>query len=250
MRTLRDLYKLLHEAISDTFFIWRKEAGRTVHDQGALIFFILVPLFYPLLYAFIYTEETVREVPAVVVDDANTAMSREFVRRVDATPDVKVVGRTGNMEEAKERMRRAEVYGVIRIPEDFSRTVNRGEQAHVSLYCDMSGLLYYKALLLACTEVSLEMNAELQVERLGSTTVREGEVATAPLRYQDVALFNPTNGFASFLIPAVLMLVLQQTLLLGVGMMNGTARERGTFHTQLISGQGRGTVRLVLGKVL
>ena len=250
MRTLRDLYKLLHEAISDTFFIWRKEAGRTVHDQGALIFFILVPLFYPLLYAFIYTEETVREVPAVVVDDANTAMSREFVRRVDATPDVKVVGRTSNMEEAKERMRRAEVYGVIRIPEDFSRTVNRGEQAHVSLYCDMSGLLYYKALLLACTEVSLEMNAELQVERLGSTTVREGEVVTAPLRYQDVALSNPTNGFASFLIPAVLMLVLQQTLLLGVGMMNGTARERGTFHTQLISGQGRGTVRLVLGKAL
>lgn len=250
MRTLRDLYKLLHEAISDTFFIWRKEAGRTVHDQGALIFFILVPLFYPLLYAFIYTEETVREVPAVVVDDANTAMSREFVRRVDATPDVKVVGRTGNMEEAKERMRRAEVYGVIRIPEDFSRTVNRGEQAHVSLYCDMSGLLYYKALLLACTEVSLEMNAELQVERLGNTTVREGEVAIAPLRYQDVALFNPTNGFACFLIPAVLMLVLQQTLLLGIGMMNGTARERGTFHTQLISGQGRGTVRLVLGKAL
>lgn len=250
MRTLRDLYKLLHEAISDTFFIWRKEAGRTVRDQGALIFFILVPLFYPLLYAFIYTEETVREVPAVVVDDANTAMSREFVRRVDATPDVKVVGRTSNMEEAKERMRRAEVYGVIRIPEDFSRTVNRGEQAHVSLYCDMSGLLYYKALLLACTEVSLEMNAELQVERMGNTTVREDEVATAPLRYQDVALFNPTNGFASFLIPAVLMLVLQQTLLLGIGMMNGTARERGTFHTQLISGQGRGTVRLVLGKAL
>lgn len=250
MRILRDFYKLLHEAISDTFFIWRKEAGRTVHDQGALIFFILVPLLYPLLYAFIYTEETVREVPAIVVDDANTALSREFVRRVDATPDVNVVGKTGNMEEAKERMRRAEVYGVIRIPEEFSRKVNRGEQAHVSLYCDMSGLLYYKALLLACTEVSLEMNTELQVERMGNTTAREDEVATAPLRYQDVALFNPTNGFACFLIPAVLMLVLQQTLLLGIGMMNGTARERATFHTQLISGQGRGTVRLVLGKAL
>lgn len=250
MRKLRDFYKLLYEAISDTFFIWRKEAGRTVHDQGALIFFILVPLLYPLLYAFIYTEETVREVPAIVVDDANTALSREFVRRVDATPDVNVVGKTGNMEEAKERMRRAEVYGVIRIPEEFSRKVNRGEQAHVSLYCDMSGLLYYKALLLACTEVSLEMNTELQVERMGNTTAREDEVATAPLRYQDVALFNPTNGFACFLIPAVLMLVLQQTLLLGIGMMNGTARERATFHTQLISGQGRGTVRLVLGKAL
>lgn len=250
MRTLREFHKLLHEAVSDTFFIWRKEAGRTVRDQGALIFFILVPLFYPMLYAFIYTEETVREVPAVVVDEANTALSREFVRRVDATPDVNVLAKTGNMEEAKGRMRQAEVYGIIRIPDDFSREVSRGGQAHVSLYCDMSGLLYYKALLLACTEVSLEMNTELQIERMGNSTAREDEVATAPLRYKDVALFNPANGFASFLIPAVLMLVLQQTLLLGIGMMNGTARERATFHTQLISGQGRGTVRLVLGKAL
>ena len=221
-----------------------------VRDQGVLIFFILVPVLYPLLYAFIYTGETVREVPAVVVDGANTALSRDFVRRVDASPDVKVVARTGNMEEAKELMRRTKAYGIIRIPDDFSRKVNRMQQAYVGLYCDMSGLLYYKALLTACTDVSLDMNTELQIKRMGNTTVRQDEVSTAPLLYESVALFNPTNGFASFLIPAVLMLVIQQTLLLGIGLINGSARERATLHTQLVQGTGRGTVRLVLGKAL
>ena len=247
---MKDLRKLFHEAAGDVFAVWRKEVRRVVHDQGALIFFILVPLFYPLLYAFIYTGEVVREVPVVVVDDGETAMSREFVRRVDATPDVRVVARTGNMGEAREMLRRAEVYGIIRIPEGFSREVNRGSQAHVSLYCDMSGLLYYKALLLSCTEVSLDMGAEVQVHRLGNTTARQDEVSTSPLAYEDVALFNPANGFATFLIPAVLMLVIQQTLLLGIGMINGTARELGMFHTQLEHGGGRGTVRLVAGKAL
>ena len=95
MRTIKELHILFREAVSDTFFIWRKEAGRVVRDQGVLIFFILVPVLYPLLYAFIYTGETVREVPAVVVDGANTALSRDFVRRVDASPDVKVVGADG-----------------------------------------------------------------------------------------------------------------------------------------------------------
>ena len=248
MRKLKEFNQLSGEAARDVFFIWRNELRRVVHDQGVLIFFILVPLLYPMLYAFIYTEETVREVPAVVVDRSGTALSREFVRRVDATADVRVVARTGNMDEAKEMMRRAEVYGIICLPEDFSREVHRQEQAHVSLYCDMSGLLYYKALLLACTEVSLEMNTELQVERLGNSTSRQDEVATSPLQYEDVALFNPQNGFASFLLPAVLMLVIQQTLLLGVGMINGTARERATFHTQLIHAGRRGTLRLVAGK--
>lgn len=250
MRTIKELHILFREAVSDTFFIWRKEAGRVVRDQGVLIFFILVPVLYPLLYAFIYTGETVREVPAVVVDGANTALSRDFVRRVDASPDVKVVARTGNMEEAKELMRRTKAYGIIRIPDDFSRKVNRTQQAYVGLYCDMSGLLYYKALLTACTDVSLDMNTELQIKRMGNTTVRQDEVSTAPLRYESVALFNPTNGFASFLIPAVLMLVIQQTLLLGIGLINGSARERATLHTQLVQGTGRGTVRLVLGKAL
>ena len=80
MRTIKELHILFREAVSDTFFIWRKEAGRVVRDQGVLIFFILVPVLYPLLYAFIYTGETVREVPAGVADGANTALSRDFVQ--------------------------------------------------------------------------------------------------------------------------------------------------------------------------
>ena len=47
MRTIKELHILFREAVSDTFFIWRKEAGRVVRDQGVLIFFILVPVLYP-----------------------------------------------------------------------------------------------------------------------------------------------------------------------------------------------------------
>lgn len=250
MKTSGTFHTFLRDAISDTFFIWRKETHRVVRDQGALIFFLLVPLLYPILYAFIYTGETVREVPAVVVDNSQTSLSRDFIRRVDATPDVRIAALTGNMEEAKELMRRTEAYGIIRIPEEFSRDVNRNGQAHIGLYCDMSGLLYYKALLTACTDVSLDMNTEIQIERSGNTTDQQDKMTTSPLQYEHVALFNPTNGFASFLIPAVLILVLQQTLLLGIGLINGSARERATFHTQSPKGKGRGTVRLLLGKSL
>ncbi|MBR1732702.1 MAG: ABC transporter permease, partial [Alloprevotella sp.] len=64
------------EAFRDWFVIFRDELSNIFRDQGVLIFFILVPLAYPLLYTYIYNNETLREVPAVVVDEGRTQTSR------------------------------------------------------------------------------------------------------------------------------------------------------------------------------
>ena len=62
------------QGIHDLFYIWIREFRTTFRDQGVLIFFVLVPLVYPLIYAFIYTNETIREVPAVVVDNSRSSL--------------------------------------------------------------------------------------------------------------------------------------------------------------------------------
>ena len=69
------------QGIHDLFYIWIREFRTTFRDQGVLIFFVLVPLVYPLIYAFIYTNETIREVPAVVVDNSRSSLSRESLRQ-------------------------------------------------------------------------------------------------------------------------------------------------------------------------
>lgn len=239
------------QGIYDMFYIWKQEFRTTFRDQGVLIFFILVPLVYPLIYAFIYTNETIREVPAVAVDNSRSSLSREYLRKVDATPDVNIVTYCADMEEAKLMMKDRKAYGVIYIPADFSDNIARGKQTQVSLYCDMSGLLYYKALLLANTNVSLAMNADIKVERAGNSTERQDEITAYPIKYEDVALYNPTNGFAAFLIPVVLMLIIQQTLLLGIGLSAGTAREHNQFRDLVpINRHYNGTLRIVMGKGL
>lgn len=245
-------YSLRHkvrQGIGGLFHICRKELKATFRDQGMLIFFLLVPLAYPLVYAFIYTDEVVREVPAAVVDADNSALSRKFVRQIDATADVQVQSYCADMEEAKTLLKDGKVYGIIYVPESFSRDITQGRQTHVSIYCDMSGMLYYKALLIASTESSLVMNKDIKIERMGNTTDRQDEVGTAPIEYEAVSLFNPQDGFASFLIPAVLILIIQQTLLLGIGMSAGTARENNRFRDLVpVSRQYQGTLRIVLGK--
>lgn len=233
----------------DWNFIFRHELRNIFRDEGVLVFFFLVPIAYPLLYAFIYTNEVVREVPVVVVDDCATPQSREYLRHIDATADVAVVARCRDMESARREIAARNAYGIVYMPRDFSRRLARGEQTEVSIFIDMSGMLYYKAVLTANTNVSLAMNARIKVKRAGNTTEAQDRVTEHPIAYEEISLYNPQNGFAAFLIPAVLILIIQQTLLLGVGISAGTAREHNRFRELLpVNRHYTGLLRIVLGK--
>jgi len=241
----------IKEGFYDMLYIWTNEMKQVVKDEGVLIFFILVPLLYPLLYSWAYNNEIVENVPVVAVDNSRSSLSRDFLRRYDGTQGVKIVAYAADMEEAKEIMRQQGARGIIYIPSDFSTKLNRMEQVTVSIYADMSGILYYKQILANATNISLEMGADLQVMKLGNYTQREDEISTAPLQYVDVPMFNPAGGYGSFLLPAVLILIIQQTLVLGIGLSAGTARENNRNAELIpISRHYNGIFRIVFGKAL
>ena len=224
--------------LSDTCYVWAREMRTVVKDEGVLIFFVLVPLVYPLLYSWIYNNETVRDVPVVVVDNCHSKMSRELARKIDASPDVEVKGYAADMQEAQMAMARQDAFGIIYIPSDFDRKLLRREQATVSVYCDMSLLLAYKAIYITTMSATGDMNARLQMKSAGKT-------------FDEVAMFNPSQGYGTFILPAVLMLIIQQTMALGIGMITGTSRERNGRGRLYPSGKHyRNFLQVMLGKSL
>ena len=239
----------IQEGFHDMLYIWSYEMKQVFKDEGVLIFFILVPLLYPLLYSWAYNNEVVQDAPVVAVDQSRSSLSRDFLRRCDGTQGVKIVAYAADMEEAKEVMRQQGARGIIFIPSEFSDQLNRMEQTHVSIYTDMSGILYYKQILITTTNISLDLGADLQLMKLGNYTTREDEISTAPLQYEDIPMFNPAGGYGSFLLPAVLVLILQQTLILGIGLSAGTAREENKHEALIpISRHYNGIFRIVFGK--
>lgn len=231
--------------------VWYAEMMQVFHNFGLLLFCIIVPLAYPLLYAFVYTNETVREVPVAVVDECHSSLSREFARKVDACTEVTVKYHT-DLAQAQELMRREEVYSIMRIPSSFDKDLARGNQTYIGLYADMRCMLYYKAALLAATNVSLDMNADIKVNNyLRPTTDRQSEIMKAPVTNSYVPLFNPQSGIASFLIPAVLMLIIQQLLFLSIGTSMGIMREENRgIGVQLQNPDYRHPFCIVVGKVI
>lgn len=217
----------------DVFYVFRREFYTVFRDHAVITFFVLLTLGYPLVYTYIYSNEVVRQVPVAVVDHSRSPLSREFLRMWKASPNVDVVAHCSDLEEAKGLMNAKSIYGILEIPEDFSKAINRGDQAHVGLFCDMGALLNYKALLQATSDVSIGMGKQIQVENLPYASRIQEQIAASPVRLTEVKMFNPQGGFASFIIPAVLVLVIQQSLLLGVGTIAGTARDRAPRHRMI-----------------
>lgn len=239
------------KSIINILQIWYREIGNIFRDKGIMIFIVFVPVVYPLLYSYVYTNEVVRDVPVVVVDESNTSLSREMLRKMDASPDLEISGFCDNMDEAKEMISRHKAYGIIHIPHEFTKELHEVKQATIGLYCDMSSMLYYKALLLTATNVSLEMNKDIKVNNyIPSSTDRQTEINKMPIDYDYVSLYNPQSGFAAFLIPPVLMLIIQQTLFLGIGMSMGNSRERNMGSVIPFHPWYKNAIHIVIGKAL
>ena len=109
--------------------IWYNELRGIIKDKGILIFILFVPLAYPLLYSYVYTNEVVRDVPVAVVNDCDNAMTRNMLRKIDVSPDVKIISDCCDMEEAMQLVKEQKVYGVIHIPNLFRVIYN-------STYCN------------------------------------------------------------------------------------------------------------------
>lgn len=239
------------KSILNIFQIWYREIGNIFRDKGIMIFILFVPLAYPLLYSYVYTNEVVRDVPVAVVDESDLALSRELLRKMDASPDMKIAGYCNNMEEAREMVRRHEAYGIIRIPKSLTTDLAHGDQTTIGVYCNMSSMLYYKALILTATNVSLEVNKDIKISRyIKGTTERQDEINKTPIDYDYVSFYNTQSGFAAFLIPPVLMLIIQQTLLLGIGMSMGNSRERHNGSVIPFHPWYKNPVHIVIGKAL
>jgi len=240
----------MKKLLLDIYYVWINELKVVFKDEAVILLFFVVPFAYPIVYSFIYNNETAHEVKVVVVDDSHSALSREFKRKVDATADVHVIGYATDMEEAREAMRRKEAYGIMYIPSDFSRKINTQQQTSVSVYADMSSLLFYKAMLLSATEVSLEMGADIRVAETGGGSQEQDATVRQTVESEWVTMYNPQNGFASFLVPAILILIIQQTLLLGIATIVGTHndKKRFTLASHTVEGKNVGSVRLTIGK--
>jgi ABC-2 type transport system permease protein len=177
--------------------------------------------FYAVFYPQPYLNEALRNVPIAIVDRDGTSTSRELARRIDATPDVSIAVAMPDLVSAEREVYTRSVSGILVIPEYFERDLLHGRASPVALYSDASYFLLNQRISGAVSAVALQLGAEVEATRLINVGIDPAiaRAAADPMPLTSVALFNPQAGYATYVLPGAFVLILQQTLLIGVGLL-------------------------------
>jgi ABC-2 type transport system permease protein len=211
--------------------LYIREVKMVISDSGTLLFFVIAVFAYPLLYALAYEKETVKDLPIAVVDLDHTAASRQFGRMADATEQLKVAYKPGSLMEAQQLFFDTKIRGIILIPENFEKDILNGIQTNVTVYCDASYFMLYKQVYSGAVYSTGTFGAKIELKRLLSQgkSFSQAVDIQEPVKTEIFNLYNPSGGYGSFIMPGMVIIIIQQLLLIGIGMLGGTIREKNIF---------------------
>lgn len=247
------MLKRLMGNMKDIWDVFAAEVRRVFSDKTTVVIFFLATAVYPPLYYYIYHPEMLTEMPVAVVDLSQGTASKRFAHKLDATPEVEVAYRCASLADAEELLRRHEVKSIFLMPKDYDYRVAHKETATVTVVTDISSFIYYKNALMGGSNVLIDEMQTTQLEHQAAegVTGEQAETTVQPVGYDDVKLYNPGGGYASYFIPALLMLVVHQTLFFGICVLCGDANEnRKALRLIPPHLRGRSVYRVTAGRAL
>jgi ABC-2 type transport system permease protein len=216
--------------------VFRKEFLHIVRDRGTLRLALAIPVMQLVLFGFL--DQTVHDLPAVIVDQDRSEASRLFQSQLEATGTFKIVDVTDDPDGARQQIRAGRARVAVVIPRRFREQRLRAPEARVLVLIDGSDSTA-SAQALASVNGLVASDNLARLESLG--------LPTGALAAQPVILFNPEARTANYIIPGLVAVLLQ---LLGIVLSAGAIvreRERGTLEQLLVTPID--PVGLMLGKL-
>lgn len=198
------------------FRLVKRELRLIFEDSGASLLLLFALLIYATIYSIAYGAEVVERVPIAVVDCDKSALSRSVVEGLGKGANVVIACEVESIAEGQHLFYNRDIYGVVVISDGFERDLLAMQGASISLILDGSHLLLYRAVL-------EQAMADILAERESGAVELTTEV-----------LYNRSLGYGSFVMPSIVVLLVQQTLLIGLGMV-AIRRRR---HSVIMSHKG------------
>lgn len=243
---ISSLSTVLESAKKETKLIFKDDAVVEIY----IIFVVLVYFFY----TFVYSPEIFTKLPVAFVDNDQTTVTQKISRMLNETESLNLSYDATSLEAAKKLFEEEKVSGIILIPKNFSEKLQKsGGNPSISIYSDASYMLYYDKTLQAVTNTIGALTSELQLQQtmMSGVPMKQAVASSKPFNILAIPLYNTEEGYATFIIPMVLVIALQTLQLTGMGVLSGTMREKNTFQQHFRMAKRRfGFVFLTIGRSL
>jgi len=222
---------------------WR----RVLAIRGAFMLLVVGPLVYGLYYPQPYLNQILRKIPIAVVDNDLNELSRDIVQTLDASGAVRVAVQAPTVAEGRKALDRGDAFAVVEIPPGTERDVLKGTTVHVPIFADATYLFIFRSMASGIAVAIDTLSSELAARgaRTDGSLVKAALASASPAEILLQPIFNPVGGYASYIVPAAFVLILQQMLLIGASMLTVVALPQiagGAFASVL----GRGIAHLTI----
>lgn len=196
-------------------------------DSGALLILVGAMFIYPVLYSVGYFNETLTNLPIGVVDLDHSAASRKYAEMIDASSELNVSCKPESLLSAEQLFMENKINGAVLIPKGFEKEIMAGRTANVSVYADASYFLKYKNEILTVTYANAYFGGGISVLRYMAEgkSIQQAKVSNDPIPSQTHILYNQASSYGSFIMPGMILIIIQQTLLIGIGVLGGSFSE-------------------------
>lgn len=232
---------------------FRDEFNNIRKDSGALLILVGALIIYPIVYAIAYKNEVVRELKTTVVDLDRTNTSHQLVKMLKGAEQIEINRVAMSLDEAKTDFFDGNCGGILVIPESFEKDILNGKQTHVAVFADGSYFLIYRHLLAGAVKTvgTFSAGAEIKKLMMEGKSYDQAVIQRDPLQSDIHFWFNSSSGYGSSMMPGIIIIILQQTLLIGIGMVGGTSKEnkQDNFMVPVALKPG-GVLPILFGKTL
>lgn len=205
------------------------ETVRTVLARGAFtkdtfVIFVIAVAFYLLFYAWPYAAQNVTSIQTAVVDLDRSAASRAMIERIKSVAMINVVAIGTDRAEGESLYKTEKVAAVITIPENFEENLLAGKHTSVALTANGAFPVKSRAVMAGLMGVVGETTAAsmaLNLVRAGAPLETLKKLQTAPVAFTDVNLYNPLSGYASYIVSAVMPIIIQAVMFVSIVMSLG-----------------------------
>lgn len=225
-----------------------REIRHVSKDASLFLIILLAPVLYAFMYGSIYLYKGEEKVRLALVDSDGSAVSRTLTDQLNTTPMIEIVP-VSSLDKAREKMYHEDVQGFLYIPQNFEKDIFGLKQTDVNLVLNASRFLPSSDLLNTVTKVCLTVGAGVRKTYFNKQGMGEDEAMkmTNPINMDYRPLYNSGMTYGAFLLPGLLAIILQQTLLIGAAASFASERE-GKRLPELFQMSGGRTSALIIGK--
>ncbi|MDQ7777183.1 MAG: ABC transporter permease [Paracoccus aminovorans] len=229
-------------SLTRLFALLRKEVIQLRRDRITFAMMLGVPLMQLLLFGFAINSDP-KQLPAALVAPVQDRFSRAIVTALELTDYYRFTSPGVSAAEAERLLARGAVSFVVTLPSDFGRRVLRGDHPVMLIEADATD----PAVASGAVSTLGTVAAEALQRELG-TEAQAGAARDTQLQVLVHRRYNPEGITAYNIVPGLLGVILQLTMVMMTAMALTREIERGTMENLL--SMPATPLEIMLGKML